>query len=73
MKPTPRVYLPLLDRALESEIGITVETNEPKLLRHEILAAKRDADDPRYDELITFLPADRNEVFICRKSAELPD
>jgi hypothetical protein len=70
-KPNPYVYLPLLERALESPVGISIETNNPKALRQELLAIKREKVE--FENLITFLPEGLNEVFICHKSVELPE
>lgn len=69
-KPRPETFLPLLRRALETEIGISVAVNHPLLFRQELLNIKRDR--PEFDELITFLPEGKDEVFICRKGVELP-
>lgn len=45
-KPSPEALAPLWDRALESEIGIAVETNEPKRLRQELLNGRRVLNRP---------------------------
>lgn len=70
-KPKPSVFLPLLERALEHEIGITVEVNNPKALRDELYKARDQAGNPALEEIIMFLPEGREEVFICRRSVEL--
>jgi hypothetical protein len=70
-KPTPEALLPLFDRVLETEIGIAIATNDPKALRQELLAAKR--GQAQYDDIITFIPAGKDEVYLCKKSVELPD
>lgn len=64
--------LDLWSRAAESEIGIAVQTNDPKALRTKLLNTVREADHPQKDQLITFLPEGKDEVFICRKTVELP-
>lgn len=72
MKPKPSVFLPLLERALTVEVGVAVETNEPKALRDELYKAREQAGNPALEEIIMFLPKDRPEVFICRRGVELP-
>lgn len=73
-KPDLQVYLPLYDQALEREFGIAIATNEPKRLRQDILLAREKFGErnPEWNDVITFLPEGRNEVFMCRKSVELP-
>lgn len=66
------VYIPLLDKALEQEIGLVVMTNHPKRLREDINDARRQAANPAHSDLITFIPDGADRVFICKKSAELP-
>lgn len=39
----------LLYDALRSDLGIIVETNEPKILRAKMYAARKEADDPELD------------------------
>ena len=65
------VYIPLWERALESELGIAIATNQPQLLRQELYAARKVAANPAFDEVIMFLPKDKDEVFLCRKSVEI--
>lgn len=72
-KPTPSVYIPLFERVLESEIGVAIETDNPKALRDELYKARDIAARPEFEEVIMFLPQGKNEVFMCRKSVELPD
>jgi hypothetical protein len=61
----------LWERAVQEEIGIAIPTTDPVLLRHKLLAVRPAAEE--YEGLITFCPEGRKEVFIVRKSAELPD
>jgi hypothetical protein len=65
------IYIPLWERALEAEIGIAIRTNQPQLLRQELYAARKVADRPEFDEVIMFLPKDKDEVFLCRKTVEI--
>jgi hypothetical protein len=65
------IYIPLWERALEAEIGIAIRTNQPQLLRQELYAARKSASRPEFDEVIMFLPKDKDEVFLCRKTVEI--
>ena len=62
----------ILDRALSEEIGIALRVDSPKDFRQELLIAKRQLADPRYDVLVTLLPRGNEWVYICRKDAEGP-
>jgi len=74
-RPNPSTWLPLLDRALQVEIGIgfAVSGIDRNAFRNTLYEAKKAANDPRYDELIMFLPAGdhTDEVWICKKEVEL--
>jgi hypothetical protein len=61
----------LWERATEEEIGIAIPTTDPQLLRHKLWEAKPAAEE--FEGLMTFCPEGRKEVFIVRKSVELPD
>ena len=67
---TSELLLNLWSRAAECEFGIAVQTTDPKRLRDKLLAIKRETGG--FDQLITFLPDGKDEVFICRKAVELP-
>lgn len=71
MPRNPNIYIPLWERALEAEIGIAIATNQPQLLRQELYRAREAAANPAFDEVIMFLPKDKDEVFLCRKSVEI--
>jgi hypothetical protein len=70
-KFNPDILLALWERAAEEEMGIAIETSDPVRLRHQIWEAKPDGE--AYEDLMTFCPEGRKEVFIIRKSVELPD
>lgn len=69
---TPDLLLNLWSRAAECEFGIAVQTGDPKALRTKLLNAVCEAQHPTKDQLITFIPEGKDEVFICRKTVELP-
>lgn len=62
----------LLERALANEIGVGVRVEDPKAYRHEIYMAKKEFNDPRYDNLTFLLPQGNEWVYIVRKDAEGP-
>lgn len=59
----------LLNRALEEEMGLVVETNNPGYARQQIMDHKK--TDERFRSLIIAIPSTENEVFIVKKSVEL--
>lgn len=65
------LYLPLLYRALDEEIGLRVATNKPQELRSHLTAVRRAEANPRLKELKFFLPPGNKTVFIAKKSVEL--
>ena len=71
MPRNPSIYIPLWERALEAEIGIAIRTNQPQLLRQELYRAREAANRPEFADVIMFLPKDKDEVFLCRKSVEI--
>ena len=70
---TPDLLLQCWDRANEAECGIAIQTNDPKTLRTRLLNTAREAGHPAMADIITFLPEGRDEVFMCRKTVELPE
>lgn len=62
----------LFERALSREIGVGVRTDDPKAYRQELYLAKKDFNDPRYDNLVILLPQGNEWVYIVRKDAEGP-
>lgn len=65
------IYIPLWERALETEIGIAIHTNNPQLLRTELYKAREAAQRSEFADVIMFLPKDKDEVFLCRKGVEM--
>lgn len=71
---SPDILRPIWERALEAEIGISVATNDPKALRHELLVTRKTfPDHETFDTIITYIPEGQGVVFLVHKSAELPD
>lgn len=67
----PTFYTPLFESALENEIGLLVEVANPRHLRAILYECRKLADDPRFDEIIMFIPASNDRIFLARKSVEL--
>jgi hypothetical protein len=73
-KLSSELIRPIWERALGAEIGIAIETNDPTALRHTLLTAKKEFPDAEtFDEIMTFCPKGLEEVWLVRKSAEIPD
>lgn len=74
-RPSPLVYLPLWQRALEDEIGIRfcIAGVDRGYFRNTLYETRKVANDPQLDDLIMFLPAAPfdNEIWICKKAVEL--
>jgi hypothetical protein len=61
----------LLNRALNEELGLAIETNNPKQLVENIHRATKGLS--RYDSLIVTIPSTLNTVFIVKRSVELDE
>lgn len=61
----------LLNRALEEEMGLVIETNNPNYLVNKLSAVKRDLD--RYATLIIAVPSTPNTVMITKSTVELEE
>lgn len=76
-KPSPLTWLPLWHRALEVEIGIafTISGWRREYFRAQLFEARKAAQDPRLEALITFAPAAPfdNEIWICKKEVSLEE
>lgn len=62
-------YVEFLYRALESRIGIVVQTSDPKLLQQKLYQARRKAANPDF-EALTFAPSrvsPQSELWIVKK------
>ena len=77
-KPSPLTWLPLLDRALETEIGIGFKVGgiERTYFRNTLYEARKACATPeRYANLVMFLPGGdyTDEIWICNREVELDD
>lgn len=79
-KSSASIYLPLLDRALEEEIGIAIPVSgcTREYFRNALYAARKQYketsfdDGDRYDILMIFLP-NNDEVWVCKRTVSLDD
>lgn len=78
-RPNPLTWLPLLDRALDPSveigIGFTVSGIDRAEFRRTLYKCREAANDPKYNDLILFLPSGNHtdEIWICKKQVELGD
>lgn len=76
-RPSPTIWQPLWDRALEQEIGIAFKISgvTREYFRDTLYSAKKLAADPRHDDLIMFLPGGdhTDEIWICKREVQLED
>ena len=74
-KPSPLTWLPCWLRALDEEIGVAFSVSgcTREYFRNILYEAKKQANDPRLDALIMFLPAGEvsHEIWICKREVEL--
>ena len=70
-KLSPALLAAIWERAEQEEIGISIETTDPVLLRHKLLEVRRATGTA--DDLMTFCPEGIKAVYIVRKTVELPD
>jgi hypothetical protein len=70
-KLNPQLLAAIWARAETEEIGISIETTDPVLLRHRLLEVRQSTGD--HEDLMTFIPEGQKAVFIVRKTVELPD
>ncbi len=77
VRPNPTTWLPLLDRALETEIGIAFKVGgvERVYFRNTLYEARKISGDPKYMDLVLFMPGGdhTDEIWICQKQVELDD
>lgn len=73
-KPSPEILRAIWDRSLSTEIGLAIETSDPVALRFALSEARKVYTDSEvFDDIMTFCPNNVGEVWLVRKTAELPD
>lgn len=76
-RPSPLIWLPLWERALdpEVEIGIAFKISgvDRDYFRNTLYECRKAAADPRLDEIIMFCPGGdhTDEIWMCKKAVEL--
>lgn len=77
MRPSPLTWLPLYERALDQEIGISFKVSgvDRGYFRNTLYECRKLANDPRLDDIVMFLPAGdhSDEIWLCKKQVELDD
>lgn len=68
--PSPEVILALWHRAMQAEIGISIKTNEPRLLMQELYRIRQKSNEPELEEVILCRPIDGN-IWLVKKATEL--
>jgi hypothetical protein len=66
-----QTFAELLYRALETERGIAVTTNDALYLKTNIWRVKGELGDPRLDALIVVHAPIEDEVWICQRDQDL--
>lgn len=76
-RPDPLTWKPLLDRALATEIGIAFKVSgvDRTYFRNTLYECRKAAGDPRYMDLVLFLPGGEHtdEIWVCNREVELDD
>lgn len=76
-RPSPLTWLPLYERALDQEIGISFKVSgvDRGYFRNTLYECRKLANDPRLDDIVMFLPAGdhSDEIWLCKKQVELDD
>ena len=67
----PELLRSLLDRALEEELGLVIETNNPHQIEIKIHEVKKTT--LKYDGLIVAIPSTPETVFLVKKTVELDE
>lgn len=68
----PALVLDLLNRALTEELGLVVDTPNPKLMEVRIHEVKT-ASKPKYDSIMVTIPSTPNTIMLVKKSVELDE
>lgn len=69
----PELLSALMERAMDEELGLAVETNNPKQLQILLANHRREHGLTKYEHLLFTIPSTPNTVFITKKSVSLDD
>ena len=64
------MLLDLWNRALKSEVGISIQTDNRTLLRQHLYRARADSGDPKLDDLVMIMPEQEDEIWLVHKDAD---
>lgn len=67
----PETLLTYWYRALEEELGLLIEVNNPSVFKQQLYNARKMENDPKLMSLIVLAPATNDRLFIAKKSVEL--
>ena len=59
----------LWQAALDSEIGICIETDDRGLLRQHLYRARALSNNPKFEDVSMILPEKEDEIWLVRKNA----
>ena len=76
-RPSPLIWLPLWERALDPEVEIGIAFKiagvDREYFRNTLYECRKLAANPRLDEIIVFAPGGdhMDEIWMCKKTVEL--
>jgi DNA-binding phage protein len=59
----------LWQAAVDSEVGIGIQTDDRGLLRQHLYRARSLADNPAFEQITMVLPEKENEIWLVKKNA----
>jgi len=68
-KPPDSVFAEILNLALESEVGLGIETDDRRFLVAELHRVRKKLG---FTDLIIISPPNPEEVWVCQKNQDLP-
>lgn len=67
----PELMAQLMHRALTEELGLVIETNNPKQLQINMDVMRKGMAEPGLSDLLFALPSTPNTLYITKRSVEL--
>jgi hypothetical protein len=64
------MLLDLWVEALNSKVGISIQTDNRSLLRQHLYRARAEAKDPKLDSITMVLPEQEDEIWLVHKDAD---
>jgi hypothetical protein len=69
----PELLTALMERAMEEELGLAVETNNPKQLQITLANHRNENGLDQFRGLLFNIPSVPNQIFITKKTVDLDD